>query len=93
MFAWTISRFRADVICSCRCVAPIRIYRNCEDNTISNLTQILQAHYVVYYKKDNVDSDVEHFMYLTKTFVVAQTVQYEIYCIKGSTSLLTSLKS
>ena len=32
--------------------------------------------YVEYYKKDNVDSVVEHFMYLTKTFVVTQTVQY-----------------
>ena len=36
-------RNSADVICSRRCVVPFRIYRDCKDNTLSNLTLILQA--------------------------------------------------
>ena len=55
MSAWTSSGFRAeqladsarnsaDVIHSRRYVAPFRIYRDCEDNTLSNLTLILQVH-------------------------------------------------
>ena len=32
-----------DVIRSRRCVAPFCIYRDCEDNTLLNLTRILQA--------------------------------------------------
>ena len=47
MSAWTISGFRAE-FCKCNtqshcCVAPFHIYRGYEDNTLSDVTLILQA--------------------------------------------------